>query len=154
MAGPALAYLLDTNILLRLYKSNSPEFSVIRNAIKSLRHGNAALYYFPQNIVEFWNVSTRPVAQNGYGLSPVETDNVAREIEKVFILLPETETVHREWRRLVVAYGVSGAKVHDARIVAAMIVHGVRHILTLDEAGFGRYTEIITVHPHNIQAQQ
>jgi predicted nucleic acid-binding protein len=142
MAGPAPAYLLDTNILLRLYQPNSPEFSYIRAAVTSLHRANAALYYLSQNVVEFWNVSTRPTAQNGYGLSPAETDEVARQIEKAFILLPEVETIYREWRRLVVAYGISGAKVHDARIVAAMIVYGVRHILTLDGRDFERYPEI------------
>jgi len=38
--------------------------------------------------------------------------------------------VYTKWRRLVVSFGVSGIQVHDARIVATMIVHGVTHILT------------------------
>jgi predicted nucleic acid-binding protein len=152
MAGSGRAYLLDTNVLLRLYQPNSPEFPAIRNAVTSLHRADTALCYLSQNIVEFWNVSTRPVAQNGYGLSPAETDEVVRQIEKAFILLPEVEAIHREWRRLVVAYGVSGTKVHDARIVAAMIVHEVRDILTLDGRDFGRYTEIVTVHPQSVPA--
>lgn len=152
MAGAAQSYLLDTNVLLRLYQPNSPEFSSIRRAVNSLHRANAALYYLSQNIIEFWNVSTRPLAQNGYGLSPTETDEVARQIEKAFTLLPDVEAIHHEWRRLVSAYGVSGAKVHDARIVAAMIVHGVRQILTLDGSDFERYTEIAIVHPQNVPA--
>ena len=152
MAGPAQAYLLDTNVLLRLYQPNSPEFSSIRRAVNSLHRANAALYYLSQNIIEFWNVSTRPVAQNGYGLSPAETEEVIRQIEKVFILLPDVEAIHHEWRRLVSAYSVSGTKVHDARIVAAMIVHGIRQLLTLDGSDFGRYTEIVAVPPQNIPA--
>lgn len=152
MAGSAQAYLLDTNVLLRLYQPNSPEFSPIRRAVNSLHRANAALYYLSQNLVEFWNVSTRPVAQNGYGLLPAETDEVARQIERAFILLPDVEAIHHEWRRLVLAYGVSGTKVHDARIVAAMIVHGVRQILTLDGRDFERYTEIEVVPPQNIPA--
>jgi predicted nucleic acid-binding protein len=152
MAAPAQAYLLDTNILLRLYQPNSPEFSSIRRAVHSLHRANAALYYLSQNIIEFWNVSTRPIAQNGYGLSPAETNEVVRQIEKVFILLPDLEAIHHEWRRLVFAYGVSGTKVHDARIVAAMIVHGVHRILTLDSTDFERYPEIVSVAPQNIPA--
>ena len=108
MTEPAQAYLLDTNVLLRLYQPNSPEFSSIRSAVNSLHRANAALYYLSQNIVEFWSVSTRPVAQNGYGLSPVETNEVAKQIEKAFILLPDIEAIHHEWRRLVFAYGISG----------------------------------------------
>jgi hypothetical protein len=52
----------------------------------------------------------------------------------------------------VFAYSVSGASVHDARIVAAMIVHGVRHILTLVGSDFERYIEIVIVSPQNIPA--
>jgi len=152
MVALAPAYLLDTNVLLRLYQPNSPEFSPIRRAINSLHRANAALYYLSQNLVEFWNVSTRPIAQNGYGLSPGETDKVARQIEKAFILLPDVERIHHEWRRLVLVYGVSGTKVHDARIVAAMIVHGVHHILTLDGRDFERYAEIEMVSPEDIPA--
>jgi predicted nucleic acid-binding protein len=152
MAGPAQAYLLDTNVLLRLYQPNSPEFSSIRRAVSSLHRADAALYYLSQNIVEFWNVSTRPVAQSGYGLSPAKTDEVARQIEKAFILLPDVEAIHHEWRRLVLAYGVSGTKVHDARIVAAMIIHGIRYILTLDGSDFERFTEIVIVHPQDVPA--
>jgi predicted nucleic acid-binding protein len=152
MAGAAPGYLLDTNVLLRLYQPNSPEFSSIRRAVNSLHRSNAALYYLSQNIIEFWNVSTRPVAQNGYGLSPAETEEVAKQIEKAFILLPDAEGIHYEWRRLVSSYGVSGVRVHDARIVAAMIVHGVRHILTLDGSDFERYTEIVIVLPQNVPA--
>lgn len=152
MAGPVQAYLLDTNVLLRLYQPNSPEFSSIRRAVNSLHRANVALYYLSQNIIEFWNVSTRPIAQNGYGLSPTETNEVATQIEKAFILLPDVEAIHDEWRRLVFAYGVSGTKVHDARIVAAMIVHRVSHILTLDGSDFERYSEIVIVAPQNIPA--
>lgn len=152
MVALAPAYLLDTNVLLRLYQPNSPEFSPIRRAVNSLHRANAALYYLSQNLVEFWNVSTRPVAQNGYGLSPAERDEVARQIEKAFILLPDLEAIHHEWRRLVLVYGVSGTKVHDARIVAAIIVDRVRHILTLDGRDFERYTEIEMVSPEDIPA--
>jgi predicted nucleic acid-binding protein len=36
-------------------------------------------------------------------------------------------------------HGVVGAKVHDARLVAAMNVHGVRRLLTFNAGDFARY---------------
>jgi hypothetical protein len=39
----------------------------------------------------------------------------------------------------------SGVQVHDTRLVAAMLVHGVRHIFTLNVADFSRYGEITVV---------
>jgi predicted nucleic acid-binding protein len=62
-------------------------------------------------------------------------------------LLPDGESVHREWRRLVVAYEVRGVQVHDARLAAAMLVHGVLRVLTLDESDFARFVGVTAVHP-------
>jgi hypothetical protein len=38
-----------------------------------------------------------------------------------------------------VRHGVIGAKVHDARLGAAMTVHGVRRLLTFNTGDFARY---------------
>jgi hypothetical protein len=58
--------------------------------------------------------------------------------------LPDSDA---EWRRLVVAHSVSGKKTHDARLVAAMSVHGVAHILTLNADDFTRFTGITVLDP-------
>lgn len=57
--------------------------------------------------------------------------------------------MYPEWRRLVVAHGVRGVQVHDARLAAAMRVHGVGRILTLNGADFARYADegVAVVHP-------
>lgn len=101
MAVSGSSCLLDTNILVRLTKRDSPEFSSIREALRILDRGKNRLCYTSQNLVEFWNVSTRPIDKNGHGLSA-------------------------EWRRLVMVHAVSGVQVHDARLVAAMKVHGIQ----------------------------
>jgi predicted nucleic acid-binding protein len=150
MAESAPAHLLDTNILLRLSKRDSPEFATIRNVLRFLSQNNTRLCYTSQNLIEFWNVATRPIERNGYGLPTVEADEAARRVERAFILLPDTEGIHHEWRRLVVSHGVSGAKVHDARLVAAMTTHGVAHILTFNDRDFSRYAGITVVHPSDI----
>jgi len=124
-------HLTDTNILLRLIKSNDPEFPLVRRAVRALQGRGNRLCYIPQNMLEFWNVCTRPVDRNGYGLSPMEADQRARRVERAFTLLADTERIHPEWRRLVLTHSVSGAQVYDARLVAAMYVHGVTHLLTL-----------------------
>jgi predicted nucleic acid-binding protein len=36
---------------------------------------------------------------------------------------------------------------HDARLVAAMQVHGLTAILTFDKTGFSRFADIEVVHP-------
>ena len=51
----------------------------------------------------------------------------------MLIGLPDSDTVHREWRRLVGIHSVVGTKVHDAPVIAAMHVPGGSHGLTLNE---------------------
>jgi len=65
-------------------------------------------------------------------------------------LLPDGETVYREWLRIIVQYRVSGVQVHDARLAAAMYVHGVSHILTLNVTDFNRFEGLVPVHPDGI----
>jgi predicted nucleic acid-binding protein len=147
---PSTYYLADTNILLRLNTSNDPDFTAIRGAIRSLTARGFRFCYTPQNIIEFWNVCTRPSQQNGYGLSIIDTKRRTREIEGAFTLLPDNERIYPEWRRLVVTHSVSGVQVHDARLVAAMLVHEVTYLLTLNKRDFMRYPGITVEHARDV----
>jgi predicted nucleic acid-binding protein len=113
-----------------------PKYGLVRKAVRTLTEKGETLCYTSQNLAEFWNVCTRPRLNNGLGLTPAETDARATVIESRFRLLPDNERVHREWRRLVVALSVAGVQVHDARLVAAMLVHGVSRLLTLNDRDF------------------
>ena len=64
-------------------------------------------------------------------------------------MLPDSLAVHEEWRRLLVTHGVSGVQVHDARLAAAMRVHGVKRILTFNDRDFTRFTHIEAIHVFN-----
>lgn len=141
--------LVDTNILLRLVNPVDPEYSIVRSAVDALVARGDRLCFVSQNLVEFWNVCTRPGDKNGFGLSGAETDSRAKLIESRFLFLPDTERVHGEWRRLVVAFSVAGVQVHDARLVAAMLAHGVSQLLTLNDRDFARYAGISAVHPRD-----
>ena len=147
MADPLL---VDTNILLRLVRRNYTEYPLVRDAVTTLCRRGAGLYYTLQNMAEFWNACTRPRERNGFGLSIAEAAEAARELEEILTLLPESAAVYREWRRLVVAYRVSGVKVHDARLVAVLRAYRIRHLLTLNEADFRRYEEVIVVTPESL----
>jgi predicted nucleic acid-binding protein len=141
------AYLIDSNILIRWVKPDDRDYPLVNAAVDRLIDQGCTLLYTSQNLAEFWNTCTRPVEQNGYGLSIEETDARASVIESTLDLLPDGDAIHLEWRRLVVTFRVSGAKVHDARLVAAMHVHGVPRILTFNERDFARYTSVEALHP-------
>src|SRR6266446_3234835 len=140
--------LVDTNILLRITRRTDPQHKVVDTALARLAGQGAALYYTHQNIAELWNAMTRPIARNGLGLTAAEAEREVHAIESGMSLLPDSEAVYREWRRIVVQYSVSGVQVHDARLAAAMYVHAVNHLLTLNVADFSRFTGLTAVHPN------
>jgi predicted nucleic acid-binding protein len=144
------SWLLDTNILIRWVQRDDPEAPIVEAALNRLKLSNADLCYTSQNLGEFWNTMTRPANRNGYGLSPEEADLRAKDVEAWFDLLPDSLAVHNEWRRLLMAYRVCGVQVHDARLVAAMHVHGVKRILTFNTKDFARFDTMKAVHPSQL----
>lgn len=134
-------------------KPDDRDYPLVNAVIDKLVDQGNTLCYTSQNLGEFWNACTRPSNQNGYGLSIEEADFRAGVIERALALLPDNLAVHREWRRLIVAHRVAGAKVHDARLAAAMHVHGVERILTFNEGDFARYSKIAACHPRQLLAQ-
>jgi predicted nucleic acid-binding protein len=64
--------------------------------------------------------------------------------------LPDNEAVYLEWRRIVAKHSVSGVQVYDARLAAAMLVHGIGHVLTLNVADFSRYSGVVAIHPSSV----
>ena len=144
-------YLIDTNILLRLSKRDDPRHRVVQAAVDALAEKGSGFGCTPQNVSEFWNVCTRPAHRNGFGLSIDETDRRLQAIERTINVLPDNEHIYPEWRRLVVRHGVRGFQVHDARLAAAMHVHGISHILTMNQPDLVRYTDIKVVLPDGVR---
>ncbi len=124
--------LADTNVLLRSIDQTHPMNPIALTALTTLLSSGDRVCVTPQNIIEFWNVCTRPADRNGLGLAPAEADREASRLETILTLLPDIPTIFLEWRRLVVTHSVSGARVHDARIVAAMNVYGISSLLTFN----------------------
>ena len=89
---------------------------------------------------------TRPLDRNGLGLTVADAEREVHAIEAGMIFLPDNDAVYREWRRIVVQHSVLGVQVHDARLAAAMYVHRVSHILTLNVSDFSRFSGLITMY--------
>ena len=144
-----MSILADTNILLRRTQPDHPNHMLAVESVARLLAAAEPVYFTLQNIAEFWNVATRPLTSNGLGFS---VELALREIEKIerfLTILPDSPAVYSEWKRLVVRHGVLGSKVHDAKLVATMNVHGIRRILTFNTNDFIRY-DIEAVHPSSM----
>jgi predicted nucleic acid-binding protein len=148
---PSLKFLIDTNILLRIFRQDDPLHRLIAAALDERDGRGAESCFSLQNIAEFWNVCTRPTERNGYGLSIADTNECVDYIERTMTFLPDNEQVYRVWRQLVIAHNVSGAQVHDARLAAIMQAHGVNRILTMNQQDFLRFPGIQAIHPNQVQ---
>lgn len=128
--------LLDTNVLPRALVAANPSRTVARHAIRALLRSGVDLCVAPRNLMEFWNVSTRPARDNGLGKTVAATDGYCRFIESFLAVLPETMAILAEWRSLVVAYEVLGKQVYDARLIATMKAHAIGRSSDVQRPGF------------------
>jgi predicted nucleic acid-binding protein len=135
-----MAYLLDTGILLRLVNAQDASHGMIQQSIRALIAHQESLHITTQNVAEFLNVATRPVANNGFGWAPqFAVSALSLEIEPICSILVESSGLPAELKRLATTYTVVGKQIHDARLVAMMLVSQVGNLLTLNDADFRRY---------------
>jgi len=64
--------------------------------------------------------------------------------------MKDVPAVFAEWESLVSQHSVIGKNAHDARIVAAMKVHGVSHLVTFNVRDFKRYPGVTVVTPAEV----
>src|SRR6266850_6332743 len=120
-----MSYLVDTNVLLRSVQKTHPmQLHSTRSIELLIRHGEV-LSVIPQNLIEFWAVATRPTLNNGLGMAIHETVQHIAAFKITFELLPDADSIFKEWEQLVVQHQVLGKQVYDARIAAAMLVHNL-----------------------------
>lgn len=145
-------HVIDTSVLVRQADPISPQHTIALDALETLRDQTRTLCVFEQNMIEFWAVSTRPRSANGLGLSTSDADAERLRLEILFTLLPDPPDLYAYWIKIVNQYGVSGKPTHDARIVAAMLAHGLTHILTFNGRDFRRFAPegIIVVDPAEV----
>jgi predicted nucleic acid-binding protein len=145
-----MSVLVDTNILLRRVQPSHPSHLHAAESVAMLLAIGESVCFTQQNIVEFWNVATRPHDKNGLGFPLSLVIQAVSEVERLLTFLPDSAAVYTEWKRLVIAHRVSGVRVHDAKLVAAMKVHRVEQILTFNADDFARYSGIQVMHPRGL----
>ena len=147
-----MTVVIDANVLLRFADPTAAQHATAVAALSTLHAQGDALRTIPQSLYEFWVVATRPVANNGLGLSVAECEQMLARIEAVFPLLADPPGLFAEWRILVVAHGCHGKVAHDARYVAALRALGLTHLLTFNVADFARFPSITVLDPVAIGA--
>ena len=143
-------YLLDTNILIGLADTKASDRPVARQAVRTLLGKGHTCVLAAQVLFEFWSVATRPVNVNGLGLTPEECRTEIDRLRSQFLLLDDTSSVFERWLSLVTDLQVSGKRVHDIRLLALILEHGVTHILTLNSKDFPPIAGITIVEPSEV----
>ena len=133
---------LDTNILTRLAQASHPHHAPALSALEKLQSAAHIACIVPQNLFEFWAVATRRMEDNGLGLTTMEAKAESDKIKNSFVLLLDPPLLLGEWEKLVVTNDCKGKAAHDARIVAAMNLHGINQLLTFNVKDFNRYAGI------------
>jgi predicted nucleic acid-binding protein len=87
-------------------------------------------------------------------MSVVEAQAEIASLKKLFHFLNDTPALYEQWETLVTQHAVSGRNAHDARIVAAMVVHGITQLLTFNSDDFKRFSNIVVLTPDSFTKRE
>ena len=134
---------VDTNVLVYATATSAPFRDRARAALVR-RAADEQLSVSRQILREYVAVMTRPQTW-GRALSLAEAMTDAAVFERRFTVLEDGQLVWDQLMDLSRRYSFGGRQVHDANVVATMLAHGERRLLTFNEADFRRFTPLIEV---------
>ena len=139
---------VDTNILVYAHRTDSPYYSEASRLLKSLSEGDIAwtipwpcCYEFLSVVTNrrIWGDDATPI-QRAWQQIAAWTDSPSNR------LIGETDDFLDILHRFVARPHVSGPVVHDARVAAICVSHGVEALLTRDR-DFSLFPELPTRDP-------
>jgi predicted nucleic acid-binding protein len=133
----------DTDILLAATDEGRPEHRSALAALHEWPGAGTTLYMSGQVVREYLSVATRPTERNGLGLSRTDAMSNARAFRGRLRLLEENVKVADQLLALIDTVDCTGKQVHDANIVATMLAHGVRTLVTLNASDFARFEPLV-----------
>ena len=138
---------VDTNILVYAHREDSEWHQTARQQLAELAESPSAWAIPWPCIHEFLAIVTHPKIFAPPTPLAKALDQVDAWIESPSLLLLTESEVHWERIRSLLAAGkVAGPRVHDARIAALCVQHGVRQLWSADR-DFGRFRELAVVNP-------
>ena len=138
---------VDTNVLVYAHRADSPFHSAALTAVSRLAEGRAPWAIPWPCLHEFHAIVTHPRIYLPPTPIKAALDQVDAWLQAPsLVLLAESDKHWKDLRTLISAGKIAGPAVHDARIAALCIQHGVRALWTADR-DFGRYPALKTVNP-------
>ena len=138
---------VDTNLLVYAHRVDSEWHDRASERLRELAEGKTRWAIPWPCLHEFLAIVTHPRIFAAPTPLDAATDQVGAWIESPsLILLAEPDDCFAQLRDLLLASRVTGPKVHDARIAALCLLHGVRELWTADR-DFGRFPALATRNP-------
>ena len=134
---------VDTNVLVYSTASTAPFRDAARNALVRF-WVDASLAISRQVLREYIAVMTREQAWDR-PLTLAEAREDVTQFMRRFAILENSPDVWDRLMDLSRTHGFSGRQVHDANIVATMLAHGERRILTFNASDFRRFADLIEI---------
>jgi toxin-antitoxin system PIN domain toxin len=138
---------VDTNLLVHAHRRDASLHAAARDAVASLVAEGRQWAVCYHSLIEFYGVVTRRKLWRVASPPEVALDQIAawRESPAFHLLNDSPESL--EWlNRLVLKARVEGSLIHDARIAACCLSHGVFELWTVDR-DFSRFPELRTRNP-------
>jgi toxin-antitoxin system PIN domain toxin len=138
---------IDTNLLVYAHREDSPWHAAAKERVRELAEA-AAPWAIPWPCLhEFLSIVTHPRIYAPPTPLPAALDQVDAWLESPSLtLLAEAPTYWPRLRPIITAARVTGPVVHDGRIVALCLDHGVRELWSADR-DFSRFRELTIKNP-------
>ncbi|GGS88824.1 hypothetical protein GCM10010156_54080 [Planobispora rosea] len=138
---------VDTNLMVYAHRRDSEFHGRAASALKSLAEGRAAWAIPWPCVDEFFSIVTHPRVY----APPTTTAEAVRQIEAwlgspSLVMIGEADGYWQILRKALEEGKVMGPMVHDARIAALCVAHGVRELWTMDR-DFSRFPGLATRNP-------
>ena len=133
---------IDTNVLVNARILEAPDHQIARASLERVFQELEPLRISRQVVREYLSVVTRPQVWAVAMSLEDALDDVNRLIGS-FEILEDGPVVTESLITLCHEVVVGGRQIHDANIVATMLAHGERRLLTFNAADFRRYGDRI-----------
>jgi uncharacterized protein len=138
---------VDTNVLVHAHRRESPLHQRAATAVAGLAEGPATWAIPWPCLHEFLAIVTHPRIFHPPTPAAAALDQVAAWLESpVLVVLAEGETHWTELSALLQSSAVVGPRVHDARIAAICLAHGIARLWSLDR-DFSRFPRLTVTNP-------
>jgi len=128
--------MLDTNVFLAATDEGRAEHRDALTVLNDWAAGHTSLCTSGQVLREYLAVATRPAERNGLGLHLPDALANVRAIRERTTLLGEDSRVADRLCGLLADVECRGKQVHDANLVATMLVHGIAAVVTMNLEDF------------------